>query len=80
MGSLDQPQDSKHRLKRLFNNPWALVVLVLHVGLLGIPLYWKTRYSLPVRLLIIFASIIYTVAAVWFIVWMCGWLGRRLFG
>jgi hypothetical protein len=80
MASREQPQDSKQELKRFFDNPWALLVLVLHVGFLGIPLYWKTRYSLPVRLLIILASIVYTLAAVWFIVWMFGWFGRRLFG
>lgn len=80
MASSDQPQDSKQKLKQLFDNPWALLVLVLHVGFLGIPLYWKTKYSLPVRLLIIVASIVYTMAAVWFIVRMLGWLGRTLFG
>ena len=80
MASLDPPEDSREKLKRLVNNPWALLVLVLHVGLLGIPLYWKTKYSLTVRLLIILASIVYTLVAVWLIVWWIGWMGRMLFG
>ncbi len=80
MANVDQPQDAKQKLKQLFNNPWALLVLVLHVGLLGIPLYWKTKYSLSTRLLIILASIVYTIAAVGLIVWILGWLGRMLLG
>jgi tellurite resistance protein TehA-like permease len=80
MASPDQPPDAKQKLQRMFDSPWAMLVLVLHVGVLGIPLYWKARYSLAVRLLIILGSIVYTVAAVWAIVWMCGWLIRRLFG
>jgi hypothetical protein len=48
---------------RLIDRPWLLIVVVLHVGLLGIPLYWKTSYSTSVRLVIIVASIVYTVFA-----------------
>lgn len=56
---------------RLMDRPWLLVVVVLHVGVLGIPLYWKTNYSTPARLAIIAASIVYTVFAVTVIVWGC---------
>lgn len=54
---------------RLLDRPLILVVLLLHVGLLGIPLYWRTRYSVPTRLAIILASIVYTVVALAVIYW-----------
>lgn len=66
--------DSKERLKQLLNRPWFIVVLMLHVGLLGIPIYWMTKYSLGARLLMVLASIVYTVGAVAFIVVMLRWL------
>jgi len=53
---------------RLIDRPWLLIVVLLHVGLLGIPLYWKTKYSLSVRLGIIAASIAYTVFALTIII------------
>ncbi len=55
---VDDPQS------RLIDRPWLLVVVLLHVGLLGIPLYWRTKYSAPVRLGIIVASIAYTLFVV----------------
>ncbi len=55
---------------RLLDRPWVIIVVLLHVGLLGIPLYWKTKYSLATRLLIVAASIVYTVAAVIAIIWL----------
>ena len=39
------------------------------LGLLGIPLYWKTKYSLRVRVILIALSVIYTVIAVLIILW-----------
>ena len=66
--------DSKERLKQLLDRPWVLVVLILHVGFLGIPVYWKTNYSLGVRLFMVIASIVYTVGAVAFIFVMLRWL------
>ncbi len=68
--------DSKERLKQLLDRPWVIVVLMLHVGLLGIPVYWKTNYSLGARLMMVVASIVYTVGAVAFIVVMLRWLFR----
>ena len=62
--------DSKEKLKQLLDRPWVIVVLMLHVGLLGIPVYWKTNYSLGARLLMVIASIVYTIGAVAFIVVM----------
>lgn len=53
----------------LMDRPWLLIVVLLHVGVLGIPLYWKTKHPLPVRLAFIGASIVYTVFAVFVIVW-----------
>ena len=32
---------------------WLIIVLLLHVGLLGIPIYWRTKYSTTTRLFII---------------------------
>ncbi|MGE0759931.1 MAG: hypothetical protein AB7F89_00965 [Pirellulaceae bacterium] len=55
--------------ERLIDKPWLLTVVLLHVGLLGIPLYWTTRYSLGVRLGICLASVVYTIAAVAGIGW-----------
>jgi hypothetical protein len=55
--------------ERILDRPWILVVLLLHVGLLGIPIYWRTKYSVPTRLAIILASIVYTVVALAIIYW-----------
>ena len=66
--------DSKAKLKQLLDRPWVLVVLILHVAFLGIPVYWKTNYSLGARLFMVVASIVYTVGAVAFIVVMLRWL------
>jgi hypothetical protein len=53
----------------LLDRPWVIVVLLLHVGVLGIPAYWAANYSVSTRLLIILASILYTLFAVVVIVW-----------
>ena len=72
--------ESKEKLKQLLDRPWVIVVLMLHVGLLGIPVYWKTNYSLSARLVMVIASIVYTVGAVAFIVAMLQWLIRMATG
>ncbi|MBC8354661.1 MAG: hypothetical protein H8E66_21905 [Planctomycetes bacterium] len=74
------PNASKEKLKQLLDRPWVIVVLLLHVGLLGIPVYWKTNYSVATRLLIVVASIVYTAGAVGFIVMMLRWLISLVFG
>ena len=74
------PTTVKGRPQELINRPWVIVILMLHVGLLGIPVYWKPKYSLGTRLLIVLASIVYTVAAVIFITWMLRWLAGVLWG
>jgi len=61
--SIAAPQSAAPRA-RLMDRPWLLIIVVLHVGVLGIPLYWKTKYPAPVRLAIIGASVVYTVLAV----------------
>ncbi|MEO8495556.1 MAG: zinc ribbon domain-containing protein [Planctomycetota bacterium] len=71
---------SKEKLQRLLDRPWVLVVLILHVGFLGIPVYWKTNYSLGVRLMMVIASIVYTIIAVAFILIMLRWLMQMTFG
>jgi len=63
--------DSQPSQSRLIDKPWLLVVLILHVGFLGIPLYWRTKYSAGVRLAMVIVSIVYTVLAVAIIVWFC---------
>lgn len=72
------PADGKERSEwwELMDRPWVIVVLLLHVGLLGIPIYWKTNYSVAARLGIILASIAYTVFAIVFIVVMLRWIGQ----
>ena len=64
--------------QRLLDKPWLIVILVLHLGFLGIPLYWKTSYSLGVRIWIVVASIVYTVVAVAAIVFMLSKIARDL--
>jgi hypothetical protein len=54
---------------RLVDRPWLIVIVLLHLGVLGIPLYWCTRYSLKTRLMIVLFSIVYTVFAVGVIIW-----------
>lgn len=53
----------------LLDRPWVLVVLLLHVGVLGIPVYWRSRRPLGTRLCLVVASILYTIGAVAVIVW-----------
>ncbi|MCB9874956.1 MAG: hypothetical protein H6821_12335 [Planctomycetaceae bacterium] len=72
--------ESKENAKHLINRPWVLVVLILHVGFLGIPVYWKTKYSLNTRLFMVIASIVYTLVAVAFIVIMLQWLIHLITG
>ena len=68
---MKQPSsESKEKLQQLLDRPWVIVVLMLHVGFLGIPVYWKTKYSLGARLLMVLASTVYTIGAVAFIMVM----------
>lgn len=60
------------RVKPLIDRPWLIALAILHVGVLGIPLYWKTSYSLSTRLLLVGVSIVYTIVAVAGIAWG-GW-------
>ena len=66
--------ESKVQLQQLLDRPWVIVVLMLHVGLLGIPVYWKTKYSLGARVFLVVTSIVYTVGVVVIIVVMLQWL------
>jgi hypothetical protein len=68
------------QLQQLLDRPWVIVVLMLHVGLLGIPVYWKTKYSLGARLFLVVASIVYTVSVVVMIVVMLQWLVHLVAG
>ncbi len=72
-----QPKSNQH-LTQLLDRPWVLVVLLLHVGLLGIPIYWRTKYSLPTRLLLVVGSIAYTVTVVALVILILRWIGRAL--
>ncbi|MDA1055567.1 MAG: hypothetical protein O3C40_34665 [Planctomycetota bacterium] len=78
--SKPRSSESKEKLRQLLDRPWVIVVLILHVGLLGIPLYWRTNYSLGTRLAMVIASIVYTVGAVAFIVMMVRRLIYMVFG
>gem|GEM_PF-3397166 len=62
------------RSNSALNKPWVIVLLLLHVGILGIPYYWKLKYSVSTRLFIIAASIAYTVFAVGAIVLFLYWI------
>ena len=61
---------------RLGGGELIIILVILHVGILGIPVYWKTKYAAPIRLLLILVSGIYTVIAVWLIVWGVMQIGR----
>ena len=55
--------------RRLVDRPWLILVVLLHLGVLGIPLYWCTRHSLKTRLMIVLLSLVYTIVAIAGIVW-----------
>ena len=63
---------------RVIDRPWFIVVLLLHVGFLGIPIFWRANYSVAIRLGICLASIAYTVFAVAVIGGVGLWLYRML--
>ena len=69
---------SRSEFMQVMDRPWAIILLLLHVGFLGIPIYWKTKYSVSTRIWIIIASIVYTVGAVVFIVLMLRWIAQVL--
>ncbi len=54
---------------RFVDKPWVLIVLLLHVGLLGIPIYWTSRHSLGTRWTMVIGSIAYTLFAIAVILW-----------
>jgi ABC-type xylose transport system permease subunit len=62
----------KSASRRLIDRPWLIIVVLLHVGCLGIPFYWQTRYSRGIRLLLVVLSVVYTVFAVLVIAWAIG--------
>ena len=57
--------------QRITDRPWFIVLVLLHVGFLGIPYFLKTNYSLRARWLMCIASIAYTLIAVGIIIWGC---------
>jgi hypothetical protein len=63
---------------RLIDKPWLIVIVMLHVGFLGIPMYWRTNYSVATRLWLVAASIAYTLLAVGTIVLMLWWIASSL--
>src|SRR5688572_28805140 len=65
--------------RKVLDRPWVIAVLLLHVGFLGIPIYWKTSYSVQTRVLICLLSVVYTVFAVGFIIGVGSYLYRELF-
>ena len=68
----------RSELMKVMDRPWAIILLLLHVGFLGIPIYWKTNYSVGTRVWISVASIVYTVAAVAFIFFTLRWIFQVL--
>ncbi|MCP4887026.1 hypothetical protein N9D23_11055 [Rubripirellula sp.] len=68
----------RSELMKVMDRPWAIILLLLHVGFLGIPIYWKTNYSVGTRVWISLASIVYTVAAVAFIFFTLRWIFQVL--
>lgn len=68
----------RSELMKVMDRPWAIILLLLHVGFLGIPIYWKTNYSVATRVWISVASIVYTVAASAFIFFTLRWIFQVL--
>jgi hypothetical protein len=64
--------------RRLFDRPWVVLIVLLHVGVLGIPYYWKTPYPVAVRAGLVFLSVCYTVFAVAVIAWGVWQIGRAV--
>lgn len=50
---------------QFLNQAWVQILLILHLGILGSHLYWKTNYSRPVRVLMIVVAALYTLLALW---------------
>ena len=50
---------------QFLNQAWVQILLILHLGILGSHLYWKTNYSTPVRVLMIVFAALYTLIALW---------------
>lgn len=67
-----QAASAAERDRRLMENPWVMLILVLHLGVLGIPLYWRAKYSPAQRWLVIAGSIAWTL----FVVVVC-WIMLR---
>jgi len=63
---------------RLRDEPWFILVLLLHLGVLGIPFYLVTRYSLVVRLALVVASILYTLFVIAAVILVGAFLWREL--
>lgn len=55
--------------QRIVDRPWFILIVLLHLGVLGIPYYVQTRHSLSTRVLLCLASLAYTVFAVVVIYW-----------
>lgn len=71
--------DAPQSTREIMNRPWMIALVLLHVGLLGIPLYWQLDYPRSTRLWLCIGSIAYTVLAVGLIVWIGWWLYATLF-
>ena len=55
----------------LRDRPWVMTILLLHLGVFGIPLYWKASYSRNTRILVVILSIVYTLLVVVVVIWGC---------
>jgi hypothetical protein len=77
MSTTATPQSSPLR-RRILDRPWVIILVMLHLGLLGIPLYWKTNYSVAMRLMFVVASILYTIFAVLVIIWALMQIGEAV--
>ena len=74
----DRENPRRSEFMKVMDRPWGIILLLLHVGFLGIPIYWKTNYSVGTKVWICVASIVYTVAAVAFIFFTLRWIFQVL--
>ena len=75
-GSSTRPSNGSDELgrpgeqaERLRDRPWLLTILLLHLGVFGIPLYWQARYSRNIRIGIVIVSILYTILVIVVVAW-----------
>ena len=64
--------------ERVRDQTWFIIVILLHLGVLGVPFYMATRYSLAIRLGLVIISVLYTAFVIVFAYFVVTYIGRQL--